>query len=78
MPTRRSFVNSLARATVALPVMNSGAFRSLFRAEDVAAGRPAVAVASDEDYWSEISRAFDTDPTLVNLNNGGCSPRRFT
>lgn len=74
MPTRRTFVHSLARATVALPVMNGGAFRSLFRAEDVAAGRPAAAVASDEDYWSEISRAFDTDPTLVNLNNGGCSP----
>jgi selenocysteine lyase/cysteine desulfurase len=54
--------------------MNGDAFRSLFRAEHVAAGRPATTVASDEDYWAEISRAFDTDPTLVNLNNGGCSP----
>jgi isopenicillin-N epimerase len=74
MTNRRSFVSSLARASFALPVMNAGAFRSLFRADEVAAGRPATAVASDEDYWAEISRAFDTDATLVNLNNGGCSP----
>ncbi len=74
MPTRRSFVNSLARAGFALPVMNGSAFRSIFRAEEVAAGRAPATVASDEDYWSEISRAFDTDSTIVNLNNGGCSP----
>ena len=74
MPTRRRFVGSLARAGFALPVMNSGAFRSLFLAEEIARGKPSVAVASEEDYWAEISRAFDTDPTLVNLNNGGCSP----
>src|SRR5678816_3409976 len=74
MPTRRDFVSSAARAGFALPVMNAGAFRSLFRAEEVAAGRPAATVANDEDYWAEISRAFDTDPTLINLNNGGCSP----
>ena len=29
---------------------------------------------ADEAYWSEIASAFDTDRTLVNLNNGGCSP----
>ncbi len=74
MASRRSFVHSMARASVALPVMNGGAFKSLFRAEDVVRGKAATAVASEEDYWSEISRAFDTDPTLVNLNNGGCSP----
>jgi selenocysteine lyase/cysteine desulfurase len=28
----------------------------------------------DEDYWGEIQRAFDCDRTMVNLNNGGCSP----
>jgi len=74
MTNRRTFVSSLARAGFALPVMNAGAFRSLVRAEEVAAGRAPAAVASEEDYWAEISRAFDTDPTLINLNNGGCSP----
>ena len=28
----------------------------------------------DEDYWGEIQRAFDLDRSMVNLNNGGCSP----
>src|SRR5205814_7571304 len=28
----------------------------------------------DEAYWAEIQRAFDLDRTMVNLNNGGCSP----
>jgi isopenicillin-N epimerase len=28
----------------------------------------------DEDFWAEIQRAFDCDRTMVNLNNGGCSP----
>jgi isopenicillin-N epimerase len=74
MHSRRSFVSSVTRAGFALPVMNAGAFRSLFRAEEVAAGKSAAIVASEEDYWAEISRAFDTDPTLINLNNGGCSP----
>src|SRR5439155_915882 len=38
------------------------------------AGTPADSVATDETYWSHIQRAFDADRTLVNLNNGGCSP----
>jgi selenocysteine lyase/cysteine desulfurase len=74
MPSRRSFVSSLTRAGFALPVMNAGAFKSLFRAEGLAAGKSPSSVASEEDYWAEISRAIDTDPTLINLNNGGCSP----
>src|SRR5215218_11520127 len=39
-----------------------------------AAGRPGASVAEDETYWREIQRAFDLDRTMVNLNNGGCSP----
>ena len=31
-------------------------------------------MAEDETYWREIQRAFDLDRTMVNLNNGGCSP----
>ncbi|MEO7712552.1 MAG: aminotransferase class V-fold PLP-dependent enzyme, partial [Gemmatimonadaceae bacterium] len=34
----------------------------------------APAAADDEAYWGEIQRAFDIDRTMVNLNNGGCSP----
>ena len=32
------------------------------------------AIAEDEAYWSQIQSAFDTDRTMINLNNGGCSP----
>ena len=74
MPTRRTFVNSLLGAGISAPVMRGDAFRHLFRAEEVVAARPAVAVADDETYWAQIQRAFDLDNTMINLNNGGCSP----
>ncbi len=61
-------------AGVSLPVMRESAFRDLFRAEPIAAGRAALRVAEDETYWREIQRAFDLDRTMINLNNGGCSP----
>lgn len=74
MTNRRSFVSSMLGAGVSLPVMRDSAFRDLFRAEPIAAGRAAVNVAEDETYWREIQRAFDLDRTMINLNNGGCSP----
>jgi isopenicillin-N epimerase len=74
MTTRRGFVSSLVGASASLPVMRHSAFRHLFAAEPVAAARGPVSVAEDETYWREIQRAFDLDRTMVNLNNGGCSP----
>jgi selenocysteine lyase/cysteine desulfurase len=61
-------------AGVSLPVMRESAFRNLFRAEPIASNRSALEVAEDETYWREIQRAFDLDRTMINLNNGGCSP----
>ena len=74
MQDRRRFVTSLLHAGIALPVMNSRAFRHLENAAAVAGKRHASAVATDEDYWGEIRRSFDLDDTVINLNNGGCSP----
>ncbi|MDQ6634625.1 MAG: aminotransferase class V-fold PLP-dependent enzyme [Gemmatimonadota bacterium] len=74
MPSRRTFVASMIGASVSLPTMRPTAFRDLFRAESLAGGRDPLAVAEDETYWGEIQRAFDIDRTMVNLNNGGCSP----
>jgi selenocysteine lyase/cysteine desulfurase len=74
MPNRRAFVSSMMRAGAALPVLNASGFRTLFRAEAIVHGKSPAAVADDEDYWSEVARAFDADRTLVNLNNGGVSP----
>jgi isopenicillin-N epimerase len=61
-------------AGASLPVMRESAFRRLLQAEPIATGRPNVSVAEDETYWREIQRAFDLDRTMINLNNGGCSP----
>jgi isopenicillin-N epimerase len=74
MPTRRGFVSSVLGAGVSLPVMRSNAFAQLLHAEPIASSRSAVSVAEDETYWREIQRSFDLDRTMINLNNGGCSP----
>src|SRR3954467_1606709 len=72
--SRRTFVSSMISAGASLPVMRESAFRRLLQAEPMATGRPNVSVAEDETYWREIQRAFDLDRTMINLNNGGCSP----
>ena len=72
--SRRNFIAGLAGAGVALPVFSERAAAQLFKAEMVAGSRTAAELASDESYWSEIQRAFDSDRTMINLNNGGISP----
>lgn len=53
-----------------LPMMRGDAIR---RALELGV-TPTVGSPDDEDYWAEIQRAFDCDRSMVNLNNGGCSP----
>ena len=74
MQSRRNFVHALVGAGIAAPVMRGDAFRRLLRADEVAGAATPVAMADDESYWNEIQRAFDLDRTMINLNNGGCSP----
>src|SRR5687768_627860 len=75
MTTRREFLSRMAVAGFATqPVFRERAIQSLFRANAIAGDRPPEAVADDESYWAEIQRAFDSDRTMINLNNGGCSP----
>ncbi|MEO7456497.1 MAG: aminotransferase class V-fold PLP-dependent enzyme [Gemmatimonadaceae bacterium] len=74
MQSRRTFVHSLLGASVAAPAMRGDSFTRLFRAEAMGTGRSPASFADDESYWGEIQRAFDLDRTMVNLNNGGCSP----
>src|SRR5262245_51980710 len=62
----------LARAF--LPRFREDAGRAPARAAAAAAGRTPTDLASDAAYWENIARAFDVDRTIVNLNNGGCSP----
>ena len=74
MTSRRTFVRGLAFTGAALPMFREEAFAQLFRANAIAGSRAPLDVASDELYWSEIQRAFDSDRTMINLNNGGISP----
>jgi isopenicillin-N epimerase len=76
MTDRRTFLHSLAAgaATLSLPTFNARAIRRLEEASGIAGGRAAGAVAEDEAYWATIQSAFDLDRTMINLNNGGCSP----
>ena len=75
MTTRREFLSSMAVAGLASqPVFRESAMRSLFKANAIAGDRTPEEVADDEAYWAEIQRAFDADRTMINLNNGGCSP----
>jgi selenocysteine lyase/cysteine desulfurase len=61
-------------AAVLLPSFRADAGRVLMAAAKSAEGKKPGDLAGDEAYWSEIARAFDSDRTLINLNNGGCSP----
>ena len=74
MLNRRSFVSSVAGATLALPPFRSDAIRRVLQATEQASMRSPGDVADDEEYWSHIQRAFDVDRTLINLNNGGVCP----
>ena len=74
MPDRRDFIATLARAGLAVPVFRSDALASVLRAERLTPGKSAGSLAEDETYWGEIQRAFDSNRTLINLNNGGVSP----
>ncbi|MEP6994749.1 MAG: aminotransferase class V-fold PLP-dependent enzyme [Acidobacteriota bacterium] len=70
---RRSLLGSLGGAA-AWAAFRADAFARIADAGKAAAGKTPAAVAGDEAYWAEIGRAFDVDRTIINLNNGGCSP----
>jgi isopenicillin-N epimerase len=70
MTDRRAFLGAVA-SLATLPSLRPDAIRRVLSLGD----RPSTGLgADDEDYWGEIQRAFDCDRTMVNLNNGGCSP----
>jgi selenocysteine lyase/cysteine desulfurase len=74
MPDRRAFVSTMFTAAIGAPVLNSLAVRRLAAATQIAGTRTPAALATEEEYWGEIRRAFTLDDTLTNLNNGWSSP----
>jgi selenocysteine lyase/cysteine desulfurase len=70
---RRTLLSGLA-AGLALPAFRADSIARVARAARLAGPRLPGELAGDEAYWSQIAGAFDNDDTLINLNNGGCSP----
>jgi selenocysteine lyase/cysteine desulfurase len=68
---RRSFFSSAAGVVAAF--QNDSIARAQAAAASVS-GRPADAVARDEDFWFNVRHAFTVDRNIINLNNGGVSP----
>ncbi len=74
MTSRRHFVHSLMGASAALPMFRADALRKAVRATDKLSSADPLVAAEEEAYWGQIQRAFDTDRTIINLNNGGVCP----
>jgi isopenicillin-N epimerase len=75
MWSRRQFLgHSSLAGTAALAAVNGAGLERLFAASADAAAREPNDVAMDEAYWRVVQDAFTLDRTMINLNNGGCSP----
>jgi isopenicillin-N epimerase len=75
MLTRRGFLQTTGTASVAaLAAFRDDGFMRIEAATRSVEGRSLADVAADETYWREIQQAFTLDRTIINLNNGGCSP----
>src|SRR3982750_3600347 len=68
---RRQFFSAAAGVTA---VLRSDALLQAQPALSGSFGRPADAVARDEDFWFNVRHAFTVDRNMINLNNGGVSP----
>lgn len=73
MANRREFLSGLAGAGIVGAFRPDALSRALGATRDAAQDSPAD-LAANEDYWGHIQRCFDTDRTIINLNNGGVSP----
>lgn len=74
MWSRRQFLNRAGAGTAAVAAINGRGLERLLAASEDAAERNPIDVAMDESYWRTVQDAFTLDRTMINLNNGGCSP----
>ena len=75
MFTRRAFLQTSGTAGVAaLAAFGDDGLGRVLAASRTVEGAAPGDVAADETYWREIQQAFTLDRTIINLNNGGCSP----
>src|SRR5262245_62544577 len=72
MFTRRSFMKGAA--SLATASFNEKGIVHALGAVRFVSARTAEDIATDENFWFEVQRAFTVDRTLINLNNGGVCP----
>ncbi len=86
MQNRRRFIATVG-TPVALAAAGAPLRASVFAPQPTHGATPAAVaarlsnwpgsperIATDEDFWFEVGRAFTVDRSLINLNNGGVSP----
>ena len=78
MINRRTFLRAGTASAVALTAFTNESLARVASATARTAGAAPGDVASDETYWREIQQGFTLDRTIINLNNGGVSPRQLT
>jgi selenocysteine lyase/cysteine desulfurase len=75
MLTRRSFLHATGSAgAVAVAAFKHDSLSRVQAATRRVENVAPTDVTMDEPYWREIQQAFTLDRTIINLNNGGCSP----
>ena len=73
MKSRRDFMVGLSGGLAAAMFRGDAIARAAGAGKDAAQTSPHE-LAREEDYWSQIQRAFDVDRTRINFNNGGVAP----
>ncbi len=78
MYSRRRFLRSISAPTLAAGAIAAAPVRwerAMAAARELSRtpGTP-LEMAGEDEFWIEIQKAFTTDRSLVNLNNGGVSP----
>ena len=68
---RRNFLGAAA----AVAAFQNDAIPKAQAAAAGVSGKSAQVVAQDEDFWFNVRHAFTVDRNIINLNNGGVSPR---
>ena len=76
MVSRRQFFGKfmVGSAVAGLMFQNDALARIRGAVESIPSSSAAEDVAGDELFWSRVQSAFEVDRSMINFNNGGCSP----
>jgi len=75
--SRRKFLKDMGLGVSSLGILGLSTKRAQAEFQEKiikAKKRSPLEVAQDEDFWFPIQKAFNTDRSMINLNNGGVHP----